>query len=131
MLFEIPLADGSVVYMEGSDSSVETVVCVSTEKFWKIWRPSLRDDRGPSTEYAKKYAKVSACFNQSHLIPVALPEVGDLINYEKGNPTLTLGMVDGATRIQWLFDHGAASFPVLSSHIGAPLLSAIAGTNCK
>ncbi len=63
-------------------------------------------------------------FIQSKEYPVPVPQAGDPI---KINGRWLLTMRDGATRIQWLADHGATSFPLGVSATGRSIIAATAG----
>lgn len=122
MIYEIPIANDEVVYMQGTSCNVNTVVIVSADKFWELWDAQERVD---SARESKENSDADKCFKQSKQYPVPLAEAGDLFDYEP--PKLSLKMVSGITRLQWLYHKKATWFPVLSSHSGAELLKQLAG----
>lgn len=111
MIFEIPLKDGSSVFMKGTSNNCECVIIVNSLEFLTIWRKSQRDDnKYSSINGQKKWKGASDCFKQSSVYPVHLPSMGHPIEFEIGHPTMELS--DGVTRIHWLLHHGVKEFPI-------------------
>ena len=109
MIYEVFLDTGESVFLSGKDTETTCVLVIEMKKFWELWLPSQRDERLPSHWFLPKYNKVSEAFSISHMFPVPVPTVGDPVMRDG---RLTVSMVDGATRIQWLYDHGVTSFPI-------------------
>lgn len=124
MIFEVLLADNRSVYLHGQSTADDPIIWVSVKGFWKIWAPHQRDERKPDEWYIPKYTWAEKCFAQSSDWPVPVAQAGDPL---KTNGKWALTMRDGATRIQWLADHGAESFPLGVSATGKAIITAIAG----
>lgn len=124
MIFEVPLADHQLVYLRGESTIEDPIIWVTVKGFWKIWAPHQRDGRKPDSWYHPKYTLAQTSFIQSKEYPVPVPQAGDPI---KINGRWLLTMRDGATRIQWLADHGATSFPLGVSATGRSIIAATAG----
>ncbi len=108
MIFEIPLANGKIVYMKGEESEFYSIVVVDTDKFLKFWDPDESKVHLPKD--APKYVNASLAFEQSREYPVPLSEVGGPLVYKE--PEMNFRMVDGTTRLQYLIDNGVSKFPV-------------------
>lgn len=128
MIYEVFLMGGQSVYLKDDPASDYPVIFLTIEGFWKIWLPSQRDERKPDNWFLPKYRNVARCFSQSKTTPVWVPRVGKPI---KINNVWTLTMRDGATRIQWLYDHGATTFPAEVCPERIDILAAIAGAKSK
>lgn len=111
MIFEIQLHKGSLVYMSGDEDDYYSVVFVDSKKFKNIWDERQMNDRSSEQWYINKYNNAENCFSQSKSYPVPMSIVGGIHDY--GTQKRILRLDDGITRIQWMFDHGVNSFPVL------------------
>lgn len=148
MCFQIPLADGRVVYMKKPESNLYSVVWVYSEKFLTIWDENQKNDINTTL---KKYKNVEEIFNQSIIYPVNYI-YGGIVNLKRGlSPKCISFMIqkfpfwirktiysifptrkvfrfdDGITRATWLINNGAQSFPIACSSAQALELTRLAG----
>ena len=148
MCFQIPLADGRVVYMKKPESNLYSVVWVSSEKFLTIWDKKQKNDINTTL---KKYKGVEDIFNQSIIYHVDYI-YGGIVNFKRGlSPKYISFMIqkfplwlretiysilptckifrfdDGITRASWLINNGAQSFPIACSPAQALELTRFAG----
>lgn len=110
MLFEIPLADGRIVYMDGAENGVYSIVWVCPQKFYALWHDSQRlDIKGTRKKYHHAEAVFKNCINS----PVEMFSAG-IFDYENDG-TLKIKLNDGITRTTWLLNNNAHCFPLLCS----------------
>lgn len=111
MIFEIQLHKGLLVYISGDADDYYSIVSIDSKKFKNIWDERQMNDRSSEQWYIKKYKNTEICFLQSKAYPAPMSIVGGIHDY--GTSKRILRLNDGITRIQWMFDHGVKSFPVL------------------
>lgn len=110
MVFEIPLLDGRIVYMQGKESEFESIVFVSASKFFSIWHNSQKLDQVVT---AQKYPEAESAFLESKKYPVPIVSAGIFDYDQKGY--MQVKLTDGITRTSWLIDNKAQSFPLACS----------------
>ena len=109
MVYEVFLSSGQSVFLSGKDTETNCIILVTMRKFLELWLPSQRDERFPAKWFKPKYENTERAFSMSRKYPVPVPSVGDPVIRDG---KLTVTMNDGATRIQWLYDHGVTIFPI-------------------
>lgn len=110
MIYKVKLFQQNVIFMSGNENCTFSIIHVNTEKFCSIWDDIQKNDKSCLDWYVKKYMIAEKCFLNSHNHPVPLPIIGGFQVY--GGNRRSIRLTDGITRIQWLVDHDAKSFPI-------------------
>jgi len=155
VVFTVPLADGSHVYMEVSRSQnlafdeQRFVVIVDTEKFLALWKaepnpihPEIAHGNPAFWQQDSKFPQADAGFREGFHNPVPLAKVSCeyraarvsfqrklffFINTITHPPFHYLNIENGVTRTIWLLAHGCKAFPVECHFTTARYLHDLAG----
>lgn len=121
LVFEIPIFDGSFVYMRHlliADTE-SYIVLLDTQKFIRAWRQSTDDYRFPGYHLGnealwrrdRKFHEAENGFKHGKRNPVP---VGTEIYCSGRSPHCQFGFIDGVTRTIWLLANNATYFPVVA-----------------
>lgn len=126
MIFEIPLLDGRIVYMQGEESDIESIIFVPASNFYSIWHDSQKLDKAVT---AKKYSEAEKAFLKSRQYPVPVVFAGIFDYDQKGY--LQIKLDDGITRTSWLIKNYAQSFPLACSRSQVGTFERELSTKCS